>query len=207
MTKIPGILLLSALLLISLNSCSGAKVSQQPQGATLVTADIDNFYRAFDLAIRDTASAEEIFRKNYFKPGSKGLRDFYRTKIKSTSDFSEFVIKYQDFYQSIRADISDLSDLKKEILQNFRNLEVLYPEAKYPDVYFLMGRFSSNGTISKNGLLIGTEILARTEATDTTGWNEAILRISMLRSHIPVTASHELVHFNQNKMKGGNSLL
>ena len=97
--------------------------------------------------------------------------------------------------------------MEAEIFKSFREFEALYPEAVFPDVYFVIGRFSSNGTISKTGLLIGTEMLSRTPQTDTEGWNEGILRISMEKNHIPVTVAHELTHFNQGGMKKGNTLL
>ena len=200
-----------ALLIILLQSCSvsnlGFKTSEKPTDSKLLTYDIDQFYDAFDLARIDSGNAENIFNNFYFKKGSKGLKEFYKTKIESKEKFSEFVLAFQDYYESIRNDITDLSDLENQVKQNFKDFEKLYPEANFPDVYFLVGKYQSNGTISKNGLLIGTEMLARTPNSDTANWNEDILRISMERKHIPVTVSHELVHFNQDKMKDGNTLL
>lgn len=199
------------LTLILIQSCSvfnsGLKTSDSPTDSKIITSDIDNFYYAFDLAINDSANAEKIFKLHYFKNGSKGLKDFYQTKIQSTGKFTNFVLGFKDYYQSIRNDITGLGDLENQIHLNFRVFEKLYPQAKYPDVYFLVGKYQSNGTISKNGILIGTEILARTANSDTANWNKDILRISMQRKHIPVTISHELVHFNQDKMKDGNTLL
>ncbi|CAL65831.1 DUF2268 domain-containing putative Zn-dependent protease [Christiangramia forsetii] len=203
--------ILLLLLLISLQSCSvfnsGLKTTEKPTGSKLVTFDIDHFYNAFDLAIKDSSNAENIFNNYYFKKGSAGLSDFYKTKIQSKEKFSEFVLAFKEYYQSIRNDITDIKDLENQIKQNFNDFEQLYPEAKFPDVYFLVGKYQSNGTISKNGLLIGTEMLAKTPESDTANWNNDILRISMERNHIPVTVSHELVHFNQDKMRDGNTLL
>lgn len=198
------------LILFALESCSvlsGKRTSNHPEESKIITSDITNFYEAFDLAIKDTANAQEIFEKYYFDKGSRGLKDFYKSKIRSKEKFSDFVIAYKDFYQSIRKDIADVNDLKKEIFKNFKEFERLYSQAQFPDVYFLIGRFTSNGTISKNGILIGTEILVRTKDSHTENWNRDILRISMLRNHIPVTVTHELVHFNQDRMKNGNTLL
>lgn len=183
------------------------KVSSEPQASEIYTSDIDNFYTAFDLAMKDTLKAKKIFKKKYFSKGTKGLKDFYKNKIKNYDEFAKFVITHQDFYQSIRADISDLEGIKNEIYVNFESFKRLYPKAVFPDVYFVVGKFSSNGTISKSGLLIGTEIISRTNFTKTENWNKDILRISMLKEHIPVTVSHELVHFNQSQMTNGSTLL
>lgn len=183
------------------------RVTKNPEETKLITTDIDNFYRAFDMAVQDTLNATDIFDEHYFQIGSKGLGDFRKSKIQSKSGFADFVIRHRQFYSSIQKNISDMVDLERQIKVNFQKFKDLYPEAVFPDVYFVMGRFSSNGTISKYGLLIGTELLSRTPDTDTRGWNRDILRISMERAHIPITVAHELVHFNQNGMKGGNTLL
>lgn len=206
-----GIFIVLLLSIIIFQSCAtlfpNRNVSESPANSKFITSDISAFYKAFDLAVKDTANAIEIFERYYFEDGSKGLNDFYNSKIHSTERFSKFVISHHDFYRSIRTNVSDIKDLETEILKNFNEFESLYPNAVFPDVYFLIGRFSSNGTISKNGLLIGTEILSRSDSVNTTNWNKDILRISMLRSHIPVTVNHEIVHFNQDRMKGGNTLL
>jgi hypothetical protein len=184
-----------------------SRVSKEPNSLKIYTSDIGNFYTAFDLAVNDTINANKIFKKEYFSKGTKGLKDFFKTKIKDINKFTKFVIRHQDFYKSIRNDILILDDLEKQIYSNFNSFKEIYPNAVFPDIYFVIGKFNSNGTISKRGLLIGTEILCRTENSNTKNWNKDILRISMLREHIPITASHELIHFNQSKMKDGNTLL
>ncbi|MDR5589057.1 DUF2268 domain-containing putative Zn-dependent protease [Christiangramia sp. SM2212] len=199
------------LLLILVQSCSifnsRLETSENPKESNIITSDIENFYQAFDLATKDSANAESLFNKYYFKKGSPGLNDFYKTKIQSKEKFTEFVLAFEDYYQSIKKDISNLNDLGNQIDSNFQEFENLYPQARFPDVYFLVGKFQSNGTISNEGLLIGTEMLAKTPDSDTVNWNEDILRITLERKHIPITVSHEIIHFNQDKMKDGNTLL
>ena len=41
------------------------------------------------------------------------------------------------------------------ILVKFKEL---YPQAMYPDIYFVIGDFSSGGTVSEEGLLIGLDM-------------------------------------------------
>lgn len=173
----------------------------------VITSDISRFYAAFDLAVQNPGKATKIFKSLYFRKGSRGLQDFYKTKIQSKQDFAQFVLNFQDYYQSVREDISDLDDLRFQLDGSFRKFRVLYPEATIPDTYFVIGKFQSNGTISKHGVLIGTEVLAKTSHSDTSNWNKNLLAISMERSHIPVTVAHELVHFNQDQQREGNTLL
>ena len=75
---------------------------QSPYSASKIGADnmAMSFYNAFDLARKDSSNAEKLFNDYYFKRGSKGLNDFYKTKIQSTEKFSEFVLAFEDYYQS-----------------------------------------------------------------------------------------------------------
>ncbi|UJH90897.1 hypothetical protein LZ575_19695 [Antarcticibacterium sp. 1MA-6-2] len=133
------------LIVIFQNSCAvinfGSRTEENPANAKLITSDIDHFYEAFDLAIQDTSKAGQIFKKFYFERGSKGLNDFFKTKIQSVEEFSEFVLAFKDYYQSIRNDVSNLKDLENEINLGFQKFEDLYPPAKFPDVYFLIGKY------------------------------------------------------------------
>ncbi|ANQ51828.1 hypothetical protein MY04_4493 [Flammeovirga sp. MY04] len=137
------------LLLISLSAFS--KTSPDPAAPKLYTSDIENFYTAFDLVLKDTANANQIFKEKYFSVGTKGLKDFYKLKINDLDKFSRFIIKHQEFYKSIREDITNIDDLKQKIYANNKAFKDVYPDAVFPDIYFVVGRFSSNGTISKRG--------------------------------------------------------
>ena len=53
-----------------------------------------------------------------------------------------------------------------------------YPESKFPPVYFAMGVFTSGGTVTENGLIIGTEMLNNLDG-------------------LPGLIAHELIHFQQ----------
>src|SRR5690606_16739159 len=119
------------LLIVLFQSCSvfssGVETSEDPGEAKIITSDIDHFYQGFDLAIKDSTRAEKVFNEYYFRKGSDGLDDFYKTKIQSKARFSKFVLAFKDYYQSIRSDISDLNDLEDEIYFNFQEFEKLYP--------------------------------------------------------------------------------
>src|SRR5438874_13213443 len=48
----------------------------------LVTRDIPNFWRAYDLAAgKDSAERTRLFRTVYLQPGSPGLRDWMRVRL------------------------------------------------------------------------------------------------------------------------------
>src|SRR5918912_187453 len=63
-------------------------VNSNPDKAKFVTSDIDNFWRAFDLAMKESDRERRIaiFQAEYLDRGSPGLRDFLRLRIKSARD-------------------------------------------------------------------------------------------------------------------------
>ncbi len=180
---------------------------QTPQNLKFISSDIGLFYRAFDLAMKDSAKAGQIFREDYFRKGSDGLQDFFMTKIGDEHRFAKTVFKNRDFYANAKGTLLQVGALKGSIYKNAATFEDLYPQAVFPNLYFVVGRFNSNGTISDNGLIIGTEQMSKTPKTDTSNWTNWQREWIMDFSHIPVTVAHELVHFNQDGMKHENTLL
>lgn len=59
-----------------------------PEKAGFVTSDIDNFWRAFDLANKETEREKKIavYQREYLDKGSAGLKDFVRMRIKSAEN-------------------------------------------------------------------------------------------------------------------------
>ena len=53
--------------------------AQSRQPVTLVTSDIDNFWKAYDAS--QAGSREEAFQKLYLDAGSPGLKDFVETPL------------------------------------------------------------------------------------------------------------------------------
>lgn len=186
-------------------SCKTSK--SEVNKVQFIKSDVDNFYYALNLASKDTLNAKVIFKEHYFDKGSKGLDFFYKYKIKDLDKFTKKVIYYQDFYKSIKVDIENLTDLNTEIYKNYNNFKLIYPKANFPDVYFVVGNFYSNGTASKDGIILGMELLSKTPKTNISSLDNYLIKYQMERSHIPITVSHEIVHFNQNKMKNENTLL
>jgi hypothetical protein len=70
----------------------------------------------------------------------------------------------------------------------YQALKELYPEATFPPVYFVVGRFNSGGTVSKKGLILGVEMMKDLEGL------------------VPLVA-HELIHFQQKQPLLGTTLL
>ena len=147
---------------------------ESPQEANFVTSDIGNFWRAFDSIEIATNNPFE----NYINSGSIGLQGFIPNRIMSADSLLRMVIRRRADYEANRGIETLIKQKEKEIKPYFYALEYWYPKAVYPPVYFVVGRFNSGGTVSENGLLIGSEMLK-----DLDGLKRLIV--------------HESIHFQQ----------
>ena len=189
-----------------INSIKERLIYSTPEASTLITTDVLNFYKAFDLAINDSINATEIFKKEYFLKGSVGLQDFFSSKIRNLDLFSNYVLKNKSFYNSIRSTLLNTKKFKSQIHDNFSKLKSLYQQAVFPDVYIVIRKRNSNGTISDNGLLIGAEVMSKTP-NNSKNWSENQLKWTMDFKNIPITTTHEIIHFNQKGMKKEKTLI
>ncbi|AMJ66817.1 gliding motility protein GldB-related protein [Hymenobacter sp. PAMC 26628] len=177
-----------------------------PQNAQLVTSDIDLFWRAYDLAAKDTAHAEQIYQREYFDKGSVGLQDYVQIKIQSAKLFVANQRAKPNFYRAIRPNTLRIATMTPQIRAGFAKLKQLYPEARFPNVYFVIGRWTSGGTASDNGMLIGADQQCRTPdvpLTELSLWgrnNFAPL------DGLPSLVAHEQIHYIQ-KASNDPSLL
>ena len=174
-----------------------ATAQPDPRKAQLVTEDIPRFWRAYDLAARDTAHAVPIFQREYFDQASPGLRDYFDSKIKSAPTFVANQRRKARYYRSIRSLTLRVDSLKPQILAGFLKLKDLYPAARFPNVYFVIGRWNSGGTASRRGLLIGTDMQCRAPGVDES-------ELTLWERHnigsfagLPSLVAHEHIHFLQ----------
>jgi hypothetical protein len=186
-------------------SDDGRLPSSNPDDALLVTSDITNFWRAYDQFGRDGQLA--IFQKEYFDKGSYGLREFMRLRIRSTDNLTGTMRVRPKYYASIRESTLKVESMKDGIMASFHKLKALYPQAVFPDVYFLIGVMNSGGTTTDRGLLIGTEMYGLTPQTpydELSDWHKAVLKTI---DAIPHIVTHELIHYEQKYPKGDRNLL
>lgn len=197
-----------------------AKVNDDPKKAKFVTSDIDNFWRAFDLAAKETDRERKIaiYQAEYLDKGSVGLKDFVRLRIKSAKDLTETVESLPRFYASVRASSLRVREMEKQMRKAFVKFKKIYPEAVFPDVYFVIGITNTGGTASNNGLLVGTELYGLTGQTPRDEFFEAFrkrapkdldekqlreraerllnIMLKPIENVTPLVA-HESCHFNQ----------
>jgi len=155
--------------------------SNDPLNAKFITEDYERFWTAFS---KIGATSENPFHI-YIENASEGLKPFapylhpdsiYKTVVERKGDY----LKSKDL-------LVGLPGKKKRLQAIYTAMKYWYPEAKFPPVYFVVGIFTSGGTVTDGGLLIGTELMQNLDG-------------------LPGLAAHELIHYQQN-IKGKDNLL
>ena len=167
--------------------------SENPREARFHIEDIINFWKAFD-ATRPKFDASE-FQKRYIDVGSEGLKGFIKFRIESAKKLTSTIKKNLNYYESVRNSSLSIADKKERFYECFNNLKNIYPEAVFPDVYFVIGRNNTGGTIFNKGLIIGAEKFGEENTESALSIND-----------VDKIVAHELIHFQQ-KYAPGNTLL
>jgi len=165
-------------LLLLTSSLTVAQKTTNPLKVQFVTADITNFWTAFDSL--EKAPRGNPFDQLYIKKGSPGLIDFIPARIKGADSLLSMVLRNKSKYLEQKENSLNYINYQKQCQATFLALKYLYPEAVFPPVYFVIGRFNSGGHSAKSGLIIGAEM------------NRA--------DRVPYLVAHELIHFQQDSI-------
>ena len=78
----------------------------------------------------------------------------------AAEELAHAVAMFPRYYADVRAHTLSLAadtSVTRSIRRGLAGLTDLYPEARFPDVYFVIGTLSTGGTAGPSGMLIGTE--------------------------------------------------
>lgn len=176
-------------------------LNDNPDLARIITKDIHHFWEAYDLAKKDSTNIFNIYKEYYFDKASDGMEDYMGAKVSSINNFIEHIQSHPKLYKTIRENTLKVDGYKKDIQRSFKNFKELYPEAKFPDVYFVIGAFTSGGTVSPSGLLIGTNQMSDGENVNTEELDFGDKLLMNKSKYLPHVVAHELIHFQQNEMQ------
>ncbi|WP_020568508.1 DUF2268 domain-containing putative Zn-dependent protease [Neolewinella persica] len=157
--------------------------SAKPSDAKFVTQDVERFWKAFD---NIDSLGQDAFA-DYIENGTEGVKGFTKYRIENANALYKTVNERKKDYLKSRNVLDDLDTKKQEIIKIYEALEELYPDAVFPPIYYVVGRFNSGGTVSDAGIILGTEMLENLDG-------------------LPGLVAHELIHYQQN-FKGKKTLL
>jgi hypothetical protein len=183
------------------------KEHSDPDKARFLTEDVARFWKAYDRAMAAAPEQREsIFQREYIDPGTIGLKDFSRSGRLNAKTLVKVIESRPSFFKAIRPLTSGIEKQRAETITAFRKLKRIYPDAVFPNDYFVIGQMSSGGTASDNGLLMGAEMFTRAAEVPTGELNDWEKGAIMPQSDIPALVAHESIHFQQKYSAQGGML-
>lgn len=187
-------------LMLASPAAGARSVNTDPDAARIITADLQRFWRAFDaFQAAETPEAQtQALVEHYYRPASPGLRAFIDLRIGEARQLAGTLRALPGYYAALRTHMPRLAGVEAPVRQAFRRFHALYPQAVFPDVYLLIGRLSSGGTLSDVGLLIGVEMFGLYPDTPRERLSDWHLSVLGQIERLPFIIVHELMHYQQD---------
>lgn len=164
-----------------------AELSRDPERAPVSVSGVALFWRAYDKWVESGGAHERlaaILNAAYLAKASEGVQDFTPNRIVDAESLAAKILEDRAYYERARPYSGKIASLEPEIRKLYRRFREWYPDARFPALYFVVGRRNSGGMSSARALIIGTEMF---------GDEKARLRFDIM---VPMVA-HELMHFQQ----------
>ena len=138
---------LGLLFMLAVNFCIAqtpqGTITSSPDSAVIVYKDIANFWKAFD---RIGEEGNGVFEKYYINPGSNGVKHFLdHNRIVNADTLYNTVQRQRNDYLRIREQTLRAEEAVPQCRSTYYAFKYLYPQAKFPPLYFVIGRFNTGG--------------------------------------------------------------
>jgi len=171
------------------------KPGSDPERVKIVATDIPQFWEAFSHALPKNRLT--VFQKEYVSRGSVGLKDYMEQRSVDLSALVGAIDTHRAYYTAIRENTLQAVSLQEPLREGLRKFKVLYPEALFPDIYFIIGNLQSRGSLTPNGLIIAVEVFSLGQNVPTDEFEAS----EQLRLHpitdLLATVMHEVIRYQQ----------
>ncbi|WP_155990051.1 Ig-like domain-containing protein [Terrimonas ferruginea] len=177
-------------------------LSVRAQQPVIVSTDVDHFWQAYDKirSTPDTLLQQKYLQELYLDKASPGLKALRQVRRYEAKDYLDAIRLYPAFWASLRPTSKPTTAQIKQIKTAIGKLQAIYPALRPSPVYFAVGAFRTNGTISDGKVLIGVEMALSGRSIDTTGLPD-FFRTYYHSYHpaetIDLLCTHEYVHTQQ----------
>lgn len=191
------------LIVVMLFCLAVAPIQAQRSKVSVISTDVDNFWKAYD-AIRQTTDSLtriRLIHDLYISKATPGLKGMMQVRNYQDHEFVDMILKYPEYWNAIRPHSSKLSGHKKQIEKYFGRLGDLYPQLRPAAVYFQIGAFRSVGTYQGSNVLLGAEFLLAQPYSDLTVLPQRTREgmADYMPYNVPLLATLELVHTQQKR--------
>jgi hypothetical protein len=172
---------------------------------------VPRFWQAYDQISSTLVPAARVaaLQKTYLDPGTTGLRAWANDFAVTPASLVDSVDSLREYYDGVRAATLDFPDASvvETLRAVFCDWEAMYPKAKFPDVYWIIGNTQTAATVTSAGMIIGTESVARRSADIQNVTPNYLLEADLSRETLPLIVSHELAHAQQKYYPGPKTVL
>ena len=121
------------------------------------TDDVDRFYRVYDAAHGHPTAAQ--LQAQYLALGSEALHQFVVSRIDSADKLAQAIEKRPADFAQARSCLPALARTREQLPAVYARLAALHPASTFPPVTFVIGRDSTGGTTTRDGIVIGLETM------------------------------------------------
>lgn len=174
-----------------------------PDSVRIITSDITNFWQAYDRLSLGASRADSIqaFRTGYFDEASPGLTAFIDARLKQPDNLLRALGMLPRYYAAVRPSTLELSNREPVVRQALRKLQDFYPAATFPDIYFVIAGFISQGAVIDGKMLLAGEMVTADANTPMQELPPFLRDVDLSAAGLPCILVHELVHFQQNNVR------
>jgi hypothetical protein len=177
-------------------------INNDPSTVVIETSDLKRFSEVFRAQAPIFADLENSLQRQYFDPGTPGLKSFLSVRIGSASQMAQAIRSAPAFYASILPQLEEISAnpvVAQRIRSSFQKLKELAPDAVFPPTYFVVGRMTTGGTVTDQGVLIGAEFFSSGPGVVAVAPNDFIARNLRPPTDAVLIVAHEMAHYQQGR--------
>lgn len=169
----------------------------------IFTADIDNFWRAYD-SIQQTSDFTKklaLINEYYISKRTKGLDAFMGLRDYNDTLYVKLIERYPKFWTSIRSNTLSVKTKIAAFNKAIADLQKLYPGLREAEMYFTIGGLRSGGTVKDNMVLVGAEIATGDPSIDMSDFKNDWLKKAFAKQsldNLVYLNIHEYIHTQQN---------
>lgn len=179
----------------------------------VVTADIDNFWTAYDQirSEEDSAKQLQILQQEFIDKASIGQQKLFEVRNYTPEEYVENIRKYPKFYASLRKNLEQKESIVVEIEQGLERFDEVYPKGRAAKIYMGIGNFRTNGTTVDSLVLFGSEMAFCDVDVNTSEFPASLQYFKNYIQENPIEnvtflSVHEFVHTQQTEAIGANLL-
>lgn len=183
--------------ILKMTGCQNLQLSNQK----VITADITNFWEAYDqiIATNDSVLQLKYLDSLYIKKGTVGLAGIMQARNYTPQKYINAINNYPLFWKSIRKNTFEVDKIGSALESGIDKLKEVYPKLKPAKIYFTVGALRTGGTTIDSLVLIGAEISMADHTTITSEFQESLSHLKPFfktnpKNHLVFLNVHEYVH-------------